>query len=849
MAAGQYALRAWYAGGDAGPNSTTYLPTFYPYDTSGYRFTIGAPGTTPTAIALTVSPTNDPNINESFTLTATLTSSSTPLSGKQVSIYHLIPGGTLTDVTTNTNSSGIITFGPTSFSSAQEIAYFAYYSGNTTYATTTSSELDITVGAPSSTITFTVDDSTPDIGQTANFAITLSSGGLPLTNQPVTIYYYLGGTEYTDINSPVTTDNSGNVTFSESFLTSGAYTYYASFAAQGGFPAVTSSVLDLFVLTPTEIALTVDNPTPALSQPFNLTATLTDTLSNPIASESVTIWHTAPGSTTPVNDTTANTDSNGAITYQTTQSTTAGAYTYYATVAVDETNFYDTSTSTPVTVTVASNTTLTCNASSTSVNTGQTVTFTGTLTTSATGLASQPVVIYENGTSITTVNTDGSGNYTYTTPALTPAGTDLFYAYYAGSLPTYQPATSFTTTVTVSAPAYTYLAAEGNFAVNTSTGNQAVSLAFEPIAVIFWWTAQPDAGWGIDGQLGFGFATNTSPVGSGYIANAAQNGVTTSAAERRYNSAAAIGNIQFNGTNLGEATITFSSGGFTLDWTTAPEGAFQLYYLAIGGTGYTNAAVVPWAAATSAGTQTVTSALGFTPGCVITIGTADPTSPSDSYADALYMMGALDSNGNEWSQGGFARNGLTTSVTDGIQLTDSHIVCLSEGSGTVLYKATGAIITRGFSVTWLSGLAPPNAAKFMSLCLEGPAQVGVWNKSTAAATATDTITTTGITPVSVFTSNHCAVTSTSGQAGYRLTVGGSDGTNNGAVIATNKNNVTTDVVYKANNQYNSILVANSDTQVYDAVASIGNFTSGSFKATWTTNNNIATQICYVVIGH
>jgi hypothetical protein len=137
----------------------------------------------------------------------------------------------------------------------------------------------------------------------------------------------------------------------------------------------------------------------------------------------------------------------------------------------------------------------------------------------------------------------------------------------------------------------------------------------------------------------------------------------------------------------------------------------------------------------------------------------------------------------------------------------------------------------------------------MSLCLEGPAQVGVWNKSTAAATATDTITTTGITPVSVFTSNHCAVTSTSGQAGYRLTVGGSDGTNNGAVIATNKNNVTTDVVYKANNQYNSILVANSDTQVYDAVASIGNFTSGSFEATWTTNNNIATQICYVVIGH
>jgi hypothetical protein len=171
----------------------------------------------------------------------------------------------------------------------------------------------------------------------------------------------------------------------------------------------------------------------------------------------------------------------------------------------------------------------------------------------------------------------------------------------------------------------------------------------------------------------------------------------------------------------------------------------------------------------------------------------------------------------------------------------------------VWYKGTGAIITDGFTVTWLSGLAPPAAINFMSLCLEGPAQVGSWNKTMAAATTTDKITTnpgsTNITPVAVFTTNRCATSSTSSSAGYRLTVGGSDGTNNGSVIATDQNGVATDVVYKSNNPYDSILVANSDTQVYDAVASIGNFVSGSFTATWTTNNSVATQICYIAIGY
>jgi len=304
--------------------------------------------------------------------------------------------------------------------------------------------------------------------------------------------------------------------------------------------------------------------------------------------------------------------------------------------------------------------------------------------------------------------------------------------------------------------------------------------------------------------------------------------------------------VQFDQTGLGEATITFSSGGFTLNWTTQPVGAFALYYLAIGGTGYANAAVVPWTANTTNGNQTVTSAIGFTPSCVITIGTGDANASPSTIANSIYCIGAMDSAGNQWAKYGYAGNGLATTSTTSIQLTDSCIVGCGGGTSVLDKASYVSMNSGGFTINWtLSG----SAYKFISLCLKGPIQVGHWSKTTAAATATDTITTTGITPVAVFTTNDCAIASTSVNTGYRLAVGASDGTNNGALIVTNKNGVTTDVVDKANNQFNSILVANTDTQVYDAVATVGNFTSGSFQATWTTNNNVATQICYVAIGH
>ena len=265
-----------------------------------------------------------------------------------------------------------------------------------------------------------------------------------------------------------------------------------------------------------------------------------------------------------------------------------------------------------------------------------------------------------NGTAGVTGTTNSSGSIVWATPALTPAGTDVFYASFAGDGTTYTPATSTTVTVTVNT-ALTYSSYEGMIPVNTSTGNQTITApGFAPTAVVFWWTPQTGSGvWGVDGQMGFGFAANTSPVTQGYVSVAGGNGKTTTVEGRRHNSSAAIGLIQFDGTLLTEATVSFTSAGFTLDWTTAPGGAFNLFYLALGGTGITSAKVVPWTANTTTGNQSITG-VGFQPSCVLTIGTGDTAASPDTTTQNLINIGAMDASGNQWTIYNYAQNGVTT---------------------------------------------------------------------------------------------------------------------------------------------------------------------------------------------
>ena len=850
LSAGTYYIQAYYAG------DATHLPFYGPIGNPavGVKVVVNT-GTTPTSITLSAS-NMAPLTGVPETLTANLISGATALETESVTILLTdSSGATFATSTGESDVNGNYQY-TLDLTTSGVFSCTASFAGSSEYQSSSSIPLSLNVIAAQTILQLTVDNDEPVLDDTINFTANLSNAGVALAGETVTIWYYIGtsGTEYPATSG--TTDADGNLAYPATLSAGGEFTYYASFAGDGVYPAVTSDAVPITVMEYEDsITLTANNSSIVVTQPITFTVNLMSG-TTPLSSQSVTIYHYFNGLET--TDTTGTTDANGNFTY-TTSYATLGAYTFYASFAgVDDT--YPAVTSSVLPIAVTSNTAITLSVDNPTPTTAQTINFTATLLSNGvTPIPSESVTIYhyispDTTTQITdtTATTNSSGVITFSVDIGTVTTND-YYAVFGGDA-TYQEATSNEIIVTVS-QSLTYLSKAGVF--TTSTGNQAVTVGFEPIAVIFWWTPQAQqSGWYGDSQIGYGFAANSSPITSGYVSCAGNNGQTTSAEERRYSSSAAIGLVNYSGTLLAEATVTFTDGnspstGFTLDWTTAP-GAWALNYLVLGGTGYTNAAVVPWTASTSAGVQTVTSSLGFTPGCVITIGDTDTAASPHSTTDAVYTIGALDANGNEWSKSGYARNGLTTTATKRVQLTDSHIVGLNESTGVIYYKGTGAIISGGFTVDWLTGLVPPSALKFMSLCLGGGAyQVGAWAKSATVTppTQTDTITTTGMTPVAVLMTTDSYPASASVQNGHRLSIGGCAGGANIGVLVTDKNAVTTTVVYKYDNSYNSIQIADTDTEANGAYGYAGTFTLGSFQFSWSLNNTTATQICYIAFGY
>ncbi|MEI7827576.1 MAG: Ig-like domain-containing protein [Euryarchaeota archaeon] len=102
---------------------------------------------------LTLSPsTTTPAVGQSVTFTATLKSGTKALSSKPVTIYHYLNGVRYTDTTKTTDAYGRIIL-TQSFGSAGPRTYYATFSGDNTYKTSSSSVVVITVKAQTTTPT------------------------------------------------------------------------------------------------------------------------------------------------------------------------------------------------------------------------------------------------------------------------------------------------------------------------------------------------------------------------------------------------------------------------------------------------------------------------------------------------------------------------------------------------------------------------------------------------------------------------------------------------------------------------------------------------------------------------
>jgi sugar lactone lactonase YvrE len=238
LAAGAHSLTAVYSGNTAFASSTSSVLT---------ETITTLTGTTTTLVAAP----SPASAGESVTLTATVSPTPTGSSLGTISFYDgatLLGSGTL-------NSSGVATFSTTSLPAGSD-SLTAVYSGNTAFASSTSSVLTETITTLTGTTTTLVAAPSPaSAGESVTLTATVSP--TPTGSSLGTVSFYDGAT----LLGSGTLNSSGVATFSTTSLPAGSDTLTAAYSGNSLFAASTSAALSETVNT----AYTVTAPPTPLS--------------------------------------------------------------------------------------------------------------------------------------------------------------------------------------------------------------------------------------------------------------------------------------------------------------------------------------------------------------------------------------------------------------------------------------------------------------------------------------------------------------------------------------------------------------------------------------------------------
>ena len=392
--------------------------------------------------------------------------------------------------------------------------------------------------------------------------------------------------------------------------------------------------------------------------------------------------------------------------------------------------------------------------------------------------------------------------------------------------------------------------ATGSFSKSGSTGSQSVAhgLGQVPKALILWTIGKTNESL----SSGFYYGIGISDSSAGYaIATTARDGVSPAWAIRRIATSKAMLMIGTSGSStvvLAEANVpSLSASNFTLNWTTNDGQPSVVHYLAIGGPQVT-AKVVHWQAPGAPGTRTV-SGIGFQPEAVLHFypGWGYDEAPGANVTNAVIGLGAMDKTGAQWAiQAGSVHN-ESPAVSSRAQRNDSAFYSYTDTGPAVTKDAKFVSMNAdGFTLNFTT--ANSAASHVFSLALGGlRASVGTFNKTTGAAPASQSVP-SGFRPGALLLASYQTTAQTSGTSVSTgsFGLGVSDGTNEASSAVVAADNVSTAAVDGIDKTSKVFLKMN--TPPLDAEADLASFDPTGFTLNWTTNDSIATQICFLALG-
>lgn len=383
----------------------------------------------------------------------------------------------------------------------------------------------------------------------------------------------------------------------------------------------------------------------------------------------------------------------------------------------------------------------------------------------------------------------------------------------------------------------------GSFNKATSTGNQVINhgLGVTPKAIIIWMAG--DISTARNFLFGFSDGVDDASVNGMEVHNSANSN-----AQRRLANDSIVSMINSSGTVIWAATLSaWDDSTFTLNWGTNDSNALEFHYLLIGGDNVL-AKVLEWGTGTSGGNLGVTG-VGFQPDALIHIhqGFAAGTLPAGNTAFNP-CIGMVDAAGNNRAISLCVRNGQATMDTQRGQV-DKVLYRISTSSGALDWSALHVSMdSDGFTI---NNDNPPGASNaILTLCLKGVScKVGVLGKSTnTSVPVAQQIASVGFTPKAAIFMSVMAAASASVQDHARIAIGASDGTNEGCASWKSEDNSANADVDTITSNTKAIQISNNDTTSIEAEADVSSFAPDEINLSWTTNNNVATEIVYMAFG-
>ena len=278
---------------------------------SGTAFTISYKGgtndnsvvlTTLAATTTTISPvTTSPVFGQSVALTATVAPATTGTATPTGTVEFELNGTTTTNLGSATlNSSGVATLDTTKLNTGGN-SITAVYSGDTSFADSTSPAVTVTLAQASSTTTVTTSPNPSVAGQTVTMLATVAAVSPGAGTPSGTVTFFNGTTSLGTGNLSL-----GVATFTTSSLAIGSSSITAVYAGDSNFTTSTSAAVTQTVAEgATTVAVSVSNNNPFGLQPVTLTAVVNVTSGSGTPTGTVTFYDangTALGHGTLTND-------------------------------------------------------------------------------------------------------------------------------------------------------------------------------------------------------------------------------------------------------------------------------------------------------------------------------------------------------------------------------------------------------------------------------------------------------------------------------------------------------------------------------------------------------------------